>query len=49
MPDALVWPEAGDEAEGRDRQIEKAVEVLLKDIETEKAKPQPKLVPASRR
>ena len=49
VPDELIWPEAGDEAAGRDRQIEKAVAVLLKSIEAEKAEPKPKLVPASRR
>jgi hypothetical protein len=49
VPDELIWPEAGDEAAGRDRQIEKAVAVLLKSIEAEKAKPKPELVPASRR
>jgi len=49
VPDELVWPEAGDEAAGRDRQIERAVAVLLKSIEAEKAKPKPEPVPASRR
>lgn len=49
VPDELVWPEAGDEAAGRDRQIERAVAVLLKSIEAEKAKPRPEPVPASRR
>ena len=49
VPDLLVWPEPGDEAAGRDRQIEKAVELLLKEIEAEKAKSQPELKPASAR
>lgn len=49
VPDALVWPEPGDEAAGRDRQIEKAVELSLAEIKAEAAKPKPKLVPASRR
>lgn len=48
-PDALVWPEPGDETSGRDRQIEKAVELSLAEIEAEKAKPKPALTPASRR
>jgi tricorn protease len=47
VPDLLVWPEPGDEAEGRDRQLERAVEALLRDLEAEKAKPQPELKPAS--
>lgn len=49
VPDALVWPEPDDEAAGRDRQIEKAVAISLGEIKAEAAKPQPKLVPASRR
>ena len=48
-PDVLIWPEPGDEAAGIDRQIEKAVTVLLESIRLENAKPKPKLVPASRR
>ncbi|MCB1236388.1 MAG: PD40 domain-containing protein [Verrucomicrobiae bacterium] len=49
VPDFVVWPEPGDEAAGRDRQVEKAVEVLKKEIATAKAQPKPKLVPASER
>lgn len=49
VPDAIVWPEPGDEAIGRDRQIEKAVELLLAEIKAEEAKPKPDPKPASRR
>lgn len=48
-PDAIVWPEPGDESAGKDRQIEKAIELLLKDIDAAKAKPAPELKPASGR
>lgn len=49
VPDATVWPDPADEAAGRDPQIEKAVELLLADLEAAKAAGQPDLVPASRR
>ena len=49
IPDAIVWPTPEDEASGHDRQIEKAVSLLLEEIKREKAKPRPELVPASER
>jgi tricorn protease len=48
-PDALVWPDPADDASGKDRQIEKAVEILLKDIAAEKARPAILPKPASQR
>ncbi len=32
VPDHIVWPLPGDAAKGKDRQVEKAVEVLLKEV-----------------
>ncbi len=49
VPDVIVWPHPTDAAAGRDRQINRAVKVLLEDIETEAALPKPDLVPASER
>jgi tricorn protease len=49
VPDVIVWPEPGDLAQGRDRQVEKAVETLLADVKEWKARPQPKLRKASER
>jgi len=45
VPDHLVWPQPNDSAQGKDRQIEKAVEVLLEDIK--KVSKVPELVPSS--
>jgi tricorn protease len=49
IPDHIVWPKPEDYDKGKDRQLEKAVEVLLKEIEVEKQKPRPVMVPASRK
>lgn len=51
VPDHIVWPEPGDWAAGKDRQIEKAVVELLKDVASEDEADQkaPKLVPFSER
>ncbi|HEX3151633.1 MAG TPA: S41 family peptidase [Gemmataceae bacterium] len=46
VPDFIVWPTPG---EGKDVQIEKAVEVLTADVKTWKERPQPKLKKASER
>jgi tricorn protease len=48
-PDITIWPEAGELSKGHDRQIEKAVEVLKKDIAAFQKRPQPKAVRASER
>ena len=49
VPDYIVWPQPGDLPSGKDVQIEKAVEVLRKDVEKYLAKPKPKLIKASER
>ncbi len=49
VPHFVVWPEPGDAATGKDRQIEKAVAVLSDDVKEWKARPQPKLKKASER
>jgi tricorn protease len=46
VPDFVVWPTPG---EGKDAQIEKAVEVLTADVKAWKDRPQPKLKKASER
>ncbi len=49
VPDYILWPKPGQLTSGKDIQIEKAVEVLLKDVEVFQAKPQPKRTKASER
>jgi len=49
QPDHIVWPKPGDMARGVDAQLAKAVEVLSKDVETWKKRPQPKLIKATER
>ena len=49
VPDIQIWPDPSDEASGTDRQIEKAVEALRKDVAAEQAKTAPELKPASGR
>jgi tricorn protease len=49
IPDYIVWPQPGDLPSGKDVQMEKAVEVLLKEVEQYLAKPKPKLIKASER
>ena len=45
IPDIIIWPRPGDEAQGIDRQLDKAIEVLNKQI---KEAPAPtKLIKAS--
>lgn len=48
-PDHVLWPEPADLAAGIDRQVSKAVEVGLAEVEAFKAKPRPKLRYASER
>ena len=48
-PDITIWPNAGELAKGKDRQIEKAVEVLKKDITAYQKRPQAEPVRASER
>ncbi len=49
VPDITVWPEPGEAAAGKDRQLEAAVEALSASVAEWKARPRPKLVPASER
>lgn len=48
-PHHIVWPQPGDAAQGVDRQLAKAVEVLQGDVKTWLARPRPKLQKASER
>ncbi|NNE90801.1 MAG: PDZ domain-containing protein, partial [Verrucomicrobiales bacterium] len=47
VPDVIVWPEPSDQATGRDRQIEKAVEIFMKDLEAEGDEKKTEFTPAS--
>ena len=49
VPDIVLWPKPGDLPAGKDVQLDKAIEVLLKDVKDWKARPQPKLRKASER
>ena len=49
MPHHVVWPAPGEIPNGVDRQLEKAVEVLLADVEAWKARPRPQLKLATER
>ncbi len=49
VPDHLLWPQPGELATGLDRQLDKAIEVLQKDVTAWQARPQPKLQKASER
>lgn len=39
VPDYTIWPEPGDMPKGVDKQLDKAVELLLEDVKNEKEKP----------
>jgi C-terminal processing protease CtpA/Prc len=45
VPDHIIWPQPGEMPAGKDLQLNKAVEVLLKDVDAFQAKPRPKLKP----
>ena len=49
VPDHVIWPQPGEMPAGKDVQLTKAVEVLLKDVEADKAKPRPNRKKASDR
>ena len=49
VPDYILWPKPEQLTSGKDIQMEKAVEVLLKDVELFLAKPQPKRTKSSER
>ena len=42
VPDHVIWPEPGEMPRGVDRQLDKAVEVLLEDVKKAAANPAPK-------
>ncbi|HNY26783.1 MAG TPA: S41 family peptidase [Candidatus Sumerlaeota bacterium] len=48
-PNFVVWPQPTELASGKDRQIEKAVEVLLQDVAERQKQPKPKLIKATER
>ncbi|NLE39919.1 MAG: PDZ domain-containing protein, partial [Pirellulaceae bacterium] len=47
VPHHVVWPEPGDLSAGIDRQLEKAIRVLGRDVAKEKKRPRPTLQKAS--
>ncbi|HMP03190.1 MAG TPA: S41 family peptidase [Gemmatales bacterium] len=49
VPDVILWPAPGEMPQGVDKQLAKAVELLLKDVEAWKAQPSLKLRKASER
>src|SRR5262249_9407656 len=49
VPHHVVWPEPGRLPGGDDAQLDKAVAVLLKDVEAWKTRPLPKLLKATER
>ncbi|MDJ0974550.1 MAG: S41 family peptidase [Planctomycetota bacterium] len=49
VPHHVLWPHPGELPAGIDRQLDKAVEVLLADVDAWKARPRPSLTKASER
>ena len=49
VPDVVIWPEPTEMPAGKDRQLEKAVELLSADAKAFKNRPKPKLRKASER
>ncbi len=49
IPDFIVWNRPGQIPQGEDAQLDKAIEVLLNDVETWKTQPRPTLRKASER
>jgi tricorn protease len=49
IPHFIVWNEPGDMPSGQDAQLDKAVEVLLKDVEAWESRPRPQLRKATER
>lgn len=49
VPDYVVWPMPGEIPAGKDRQLEKGVEVLLEEVAAAQARPVPPLIRASER
>ena len=49
VPDFIIWNQPGEMPQGKDGQLDKAIELLLADVETWKARPRPRLSKASER
>ena len=49
VPDHLIWPLPGELPSGNDKQLEKAVQVLLEDVEKANKESKTKLIRASQR
>ena len=49
VPHHVLWPQPTELPAGKDRQLEKAIEVLKIDVAREKAKPRPKLIRSTER
>jgi len=49
VPQHLIWPEPGQLPQGKDLQLDKAIEVLLADVQAFEQRPQPALKKASER
>lgn len=49
QPDFIIWPLPGDHAKGIDAQLNKAIEVLGREVSEWKARPKPKLIKATER
>ena len=49
VPDHIVWPLPGEISSGKDRQLEKAIEVLIQDVNEHSKKAKVEMKPASKR
>jgi hypothetical protein len=49
VPDHIVWPLPGEISSGKDRQLEKAIEVLIQDVNENSKKAKIEMKPASKR
>ncbi|MCA9173111.1 MAG: PD40 domain-containing protein [Planctomycetales bacterium] len=49
VPDVVIWPEPGELPQGVDRQLDKAVQLLMEDVEKWDRRPTPKLQRATER
>ncbi|MHC4974543.1 MAG: S41 family peptidase [Planctomycetota bacterium] len=49
VPDVVLWPQPGEMPVGKDRQLTRAVDLLLEDVAKWKARPRPKLEKRSER
>jgi len=49
VPDHIVWPLPGEMSAGKDRQLEKAIEVLIQDVNEYSKKAKVEMKPASKR